>query len=67
MNIWGLALRTNLPATWLRQEADAGRIPCLRIADKMRFNTEAVENALAERAAAEAAARIWRKTGPDHD
>jgi hypothetical protein len=36
---------------WLRQEALAGRIPCLRVGRKLLFNAEAVKAALYERAA----------------
>ncbi len=53
INLHALALHTRLPREWLRQEALAGRIPCLRIGRKLLFNPEAVENALAERAAVE--------------
>jgi hypothetical protein len=46
-----LAARIRLPASWLRVEALAGRIPCLRVGRKLLFNPEAVERALAEQAA----------------
>ena len=49
--LFGLAQRLNLPVRWLRDEAAAGRIPCLRIGRAFRFNPDAVERALAERAA----------------
>ena len=46
-----LASRTGLPATWLKAEAEAGRIPCLKIGRRvLRFNVDAVERALADRA-----------------
>lgn len=38
---------------WLRREAKAGRIPCLRVGRRLLFNTDAVERLLAERAAKE--------------
>jgi hypothetical protein len=50
-NLAGLSAQLRLPREWLRQEALAGRIPCLRIGRKMLFNCEAVERTLAERAA----------------
>jgi hypothetical protein len=50
-NLRRLASRTGLPAAWLKAEADAGRIPCLRVGRSLKFNVEAVERVLAERAA----------------
>ncbi len=55
-NLTELANRLRLPAQWLQNEADEGRIPCLRIGRKYRFNVDAVKAALAERAAGEEAA-----------
>jgi hypothetical protein len=52
-NLQGLASRLGLPAKWLKQEAEAGRIPCLKIGAKLRFNATAVREALAVRAARE--------------
>jgi excisionase family DNA binding protein len=49
--LYRLAARLRLPAGWLRQEAMAGRLPCLRIGRRLLFNKEAVERALADRAA----------------
>lgn len=40
-------------AKWLRAEADAGRVPCLRAGKRYLFAPAAVERALAERAAIE--------------
>jgi excisionase family DNA binding protein len=51
-----LAARLRLPADWLREEALAGRIPCLRVGRKLLFNADAVEKALAERAGREVVA-----------
>jgi hypothetical protein len=51
VNLIGLAARTHLPAAWLRAEALAGRLPCLRVGRKLLFNVEAVRAALYERAA----------------
>lgn len=51
MNLAGLARELRLPREWLMVEADAGRLPCLRVGRKRIFNLEAVRAALAERAA----------------
>jgi len=40
-----------VPRTWLRREADAGRIPCLRIGRRRLFDVESVREALRNRAA----------------
>jgi hypothetical protein len=42
-----LSLRTGLPHDWLREQALAGNLPCLRVGDKLLFNLEAVQAALA--------------------
>lgn len=44
-----LSDHTGLPAAWLRREADAGRIPCIRAGRRRMFNTAAVLKVLAER------------------
>jgi excisionase family DNA binding protein len=46
-----LAARLRLSREWLREEALAGRLPCLRVGRKLLFNLPAVERILAERAA----------------
>jgi hypothetical protein len=46
-----LAQALSLPESWIKAEADAGRIPHLRIGKRYRFNGIAVVSALAERAA----------------
>ncbi len=46
-----LAKRLRLSKRWLRTEAIAGRIPSLRIGSRRIFNPDAVEAAIAERAA----------------
>jgi hypothetical protein len=51
INLSKLAHRLRLPREWLRGEALAGRIPCLRVGRRLFFNPTAVEQALAERAA----------------
>ncbi|MBK9189381.1 MAG: hypothetical protein HUU18_10945 [Phycisphaerales bacterium] len=44
-----LAEHTGLPAAWLRREADAGRLPCIRAGRLRMFDMAAVLKALAER------------------
>ena len=41
-----------VPRSWLKAEADANRIPCLRVNRRRLFNLAAVRGALDERAAA---------------
>ena len=50
LNIGELAEALRLPYGWLRDEADAGRIPHFRAGKKYRFNLKAVERALLSRA-----------------
>ena len=45
-----LSRRTSLPAAWLKKEADAGNLPCLRVGRRYLFSPEAVNRALLERA-----------------
>lgn len=45
-----LAKALNLPATWLKAEADAGRLPHLRVKNRYRFDHDAIVRILAERA-----------------
>jgi hypothetical protein len=56
VNVTSLARLLRLPGGWLRGEALAGRIPCLKVGRKLRFNPAAVQAALARRAAESAAA-----------
>ena len=44
-----LSEQAGLPAAWLKAEADAGRIPCLRAGRRLMFDAEAVKKALADR------------------
>ena len=46
-----MARRLRVTAAWLRAEADAGRVPCLRAGKRYLFAPEAVERVLSERAA----------------
>jgi excisionase family DNA binding protein len=51
LSLPALAEVFKLPDSWIKAEADAGRIPHLKIGKRYRFNRDAVERALAERAA----------------
>ena len=42
-----LSRATQLPAAWLRREADAGRLPCIKAGRVRMFDPEAVKAALA--------------------
>ena len=44
------AYRLGVPAAWLRAEADAGRVPHLRVGRRLLVNAEAIERVLLERA-----------------
>lgn len=48
-----MARRLGVTASWLRAEAEAGRIPCLRAGARYLFAPAAVEAVLLERAAKE--------------
>ncbi len=50
VNIVVLAKALRLPVRWLKSEAEAGRIPYLKVGRRFLFNIKAVEWALAERA-----------------
>jgi hypothetical protein len=45
-----MARLLRVPVAWLRQEAEAGRVPFLRCGKVFLFNPEAVEAVLVERA-----------------
>jgi hypothetical protein len=45
-----LAGRLRVPATWIKQEAEAGRIPCIRAGREYLFDAETVAAMLLERA-----------------
>ena len=47
----GLMARTlGVPTRWLRSEAEAGRLPCVKAERALLFDPEAVERILVERA-----------------
>jgi hypothetical protein len=45
-----MARRLRVPVRWLRAEAEAGRIPCLKAERSILFDPDAVEAVLLERA-----------------
>jgi hypothetical protein len=47
-----LSICTGLPRAWLAAQANAGRLPCLRVGDVVLFNLSAVETSLARIAGA---------------
>jgi hypothetical protein len=49
IDLSALARTLGLSATWLKREADAGRIPCLRAGRRRMFDLAAVLKVLAER------------------
>ncbi len=51
LSLPALAEALKLPERWIKAEADAGRIPHLRIGKRYRFNRESVVAVLAQRAA----------------
>jgi hypothetical protein len=51
LHVLALGRELGLPWRWLLAEANAGRIPCLRVGKALRFEPRAVELALAARAA----------------
>jgi hypothetical protein len=53
MSASSVAARLGLPKTWVKSEAEAGRIPCVRAAGRMLFSVAMVERALTERAGAD--------------
>ena len=46
-----LARRLGVTQQWLRHQADAGKIPCLKAGKRYLFNPVAVQEALAAKAA----------------
>ena len=51
LSLPALAAALRLPEDWLKTEADAGRLPHIRIGKRYRFSLAAVEAALLRRAA----------------
>lgn len=48
-----MARRLGVPLAWLKAEADAGRVPCLRVSRRLLFHPETVERVLLRRTAGE--------------
>ena len=46
-----MARRLGVTQQWLRDQADAGKIPCLKAGNRYLFNPVAVQEALATKAA----------------
>lgn len=46
-----MARIAGVPSSWLRGEAEAGRVPVLKAGARLLFNPAAVQQTLAERAA----------------
>ena len=44
------ASRIGIPASWLKSEAEAGRLPAVRVGKRLLFNVEQVERALLAKA-----------------
>mgnify|MGYP006310699969 CR=1 FL=1 len=63
-NINQIANELDLPLSWIKEQVEAGKIPCLRIGRKYKFELEAVKASLAETAAerkeVKPAAYVWR-------
>jgi len=55
VNVTQLSAICGLSETWLRAEAQAGRIPHLKVGARTMFNPDAVERALLSRAVGELA------------
>jgi hypothetical protein len=51
LSLNSMARRLRVTVGWLRAEADAGRVPCLRAGNRYLFSPDAVERVLALRAA----------------
>jgi len=45
------ARRLGVPAKWLRERADAGKVPCLRAGARYLFDLDSVSQELAKQAA----------------
>ena len=54
----GVASQLNLPISWVKSEARAGRLPHLKDRRQLRFKLQAVQQALLQRAAQEPADRV---------
>ena len=50
VSVKALSERTGLPAQYIRREADAGRLPCIRVGRRRMFDLDAVRRELVARA-----------------
>ena len=50
LRVGPMARRLRVPVKWLREEAEGGSIPHLKVGSVLLFDPEAVEQALLERA-----------------
>jgi len=48
-----MARRLGVTTRWLRAEAEAGRIPCLKAEDRLLFDADAVQKIMVQRARGE--------------
>lgn len=55
-----LAQALQLPVSWVKEQTDAGQLPCLRLGQKTRYNLAAVAQAVMQQAS-QAHARPKRK------
>ena len=44
------ASKIGIPASWLKSEAEAARLPAIRVGKRLLFNVEQVKRALLEKA-----------------
>ena len=52
------AIRLGVPIAWLRREAEAERVPCLRAGRRRLYDVQAVHEVLRDRPAAEGAESV---------
>lgn len=53
-----MARRLGVTAQWLREEAEAGRLPCVKAGKRYIFEPQAVQSELARRAATSRLAEV---------
>lgn len=51
LNLPRMSRRLGVAQQWLKEEADAGRVPCLKAGKRYLFDAVAVQGAIASRAA----------------
>ena len=65
LSLGRMARRLGVTQQWLRDQADAGNIPCLKAGNRYLFNPVAVQEALAAKAAQTFKADATRQGGDD--